>query len=196
MAMRKDNAPRTSIDDAPDTQELFEQSRAEAIEIGGRENGVDLLHHIALILKGDLPLSPVLADWFRQAVDRIGNGEDAGAVFGTKSKPGPDPLASRPERLARVTEVLPRLEAAQRDGLNTSRNRDRETMFERVARETGHSDSTVKGDFYDWETVEHFEFPPPSPEDIERANQPMSEAEKDALRETIAAMLTKNKKAE
>ncbi|MCF7993842.1 MAG: hypothetical protein K9L88_03255 [Chromatiaceae bacterium] len=191
MAKRKDNAPRTSVDEAPDTQELFEQSRAEAIEIGGRENGVDLLHHVALILNGDLPLSPVLADWFSQAVDRIGNGEDAGAVFGTKSKRGPDPLASRQERLARDQDILERLEAAQRDGLNTSCSSCRESMFERVARETGHSAATVRDAHYAWETVEHFEFPPPSPEDIERAHQPLSEGEQDAARQIIAAMLVK-----
>jgi hypothetical protein len=136
----------------------LEEPIRETIAKGGRVNAVDLLHTAALIVRGELPPSPALADWLDQGIQRIFAGEKADVAFGTGRKPGRhDPLASRDKPLA----IKAAVDEARAKGFMTQASPARPSCFEEVADEAGCEESQVRKPYYTWETLENIEFPRP-----------------------------------
>lgn len=144
---------------SPETKDSYlEEPIREAIAQGGRVNAVDLLHTAALIVRGELPPSPALADWLDQGIQRIFAGEKADVAFGTGRKPGRhDPLASRDKPLA----IRAAVDAARAKGLKTQESRDLPSCFAKVADEIGSDEDRVRKAYYGWDTVEDVKFPRP-----------------------------------
>ena len=145
---------------SPETRDIYlEEPIREAIAQGGRVNAVGLLLKAALIVRGELPPSPALADWLDQGIQRIVAGEKADVAFGTGRKPGRyDPLASWDKPLA----IRAAVDAARAEGFITQSSRDRPSCFAKVADENSSDEDRVRKAYYAWETLEDIEFPRPS----------------------------------
>ena len=147
---------------SPESAAMLEQSIIDAIAIGGRVNGVDLLHIAAQIIKGELPPSPALSQWIAQGVQRIAAGESADSAFETQRRQGADPLKTAEQD----PNIFRRVEDAQARGFRTQPAGGRDSCFEVVGSEIGLDESTVRNRYYklksQWEEIENlrFDWPP------------------------------------
>ncbi|MBK5941432.1 hypothetical protein [Halochromatium roseum] len=175
--------------DRPTTEELFEQSIEDAIANGGRNSSAALLRYASGILRGELPLSPALAQWFTEAIERIGNDESADVAFGTKRRKGSKPIRSGEQD---AISILDRVNAARAEGYPTKENRNSPSCFHVAAESLGLSEDIVRKRYYDWEVVDEivFEVPPALFEHQEHKHhpKPLTQPEVDALALAVKAL--------
>jgi len=145
----------TPIQVSDDALAMREDGIKTAIAIGGRVNGVDLLHLAAQIVN---QTSPALAAWLDQGVNRILAGDSADDAYGVSRKRGlNDPLANR----NRLLDIARRVDDARAKGFKTQASGQKGSCFDVVAEEMGCDEATIRKAYYKWEVVDDIHFPHP-----------------------------------